>query len=140
MRRYLKWTGVKRAELFANDLTRKHVTFHDLRGTGITWLAIAGHEPLRIKTWAGHRHFSTTEGYIREAENLRGVVDRRRQEPMRAPRVVSERKPTVATLPLRVRRPALDPAARCESGSLIPEGARVAFGSVLRSRDGGSVE
>ena len=71
MRRYLKWAGVKRAELFANDLTRKHVTFHDLRGTGITWLAIAGHEPLRIKTWAGHRHFSTTEGYIREAENLR---------------------------------------------------------------------
>jgi hypothetical protein len=28
-------------------------------------------EPLRIKQRAGHRSFQTTEGYIREAENLR---------------------------------------------------------------------
>jgi hypothetical protein len=28
--------------------------------------------PLRIKQRAGHRSFSTTEGYIREAENLTG--------------------------------------------------------------------
>lgn len=71
LRRYLNWAGVTRAELFANDATRKQLTFHDLRGTGITWLAIAGAEPLKIKTWAGHRNFSTTEGYIREAENVR---------------------------------------------------------------------
>ena len=30
-----------------------------------------GDDPLRIKQRAGHRSFSTTEGYIREAENLR---------------------------------------------------------------------
>lgn len=35
-------------ELFANDATRKQLTFHDLRGTGITWLAIGGTEPLKI--------------------------------------------------------------------------------------------
>ena len=71
LRRYLKWAGVTRAELFANDATRKQLTFHDLRGTGITWLAIGGTEPLKIKTWAGHRNLSTTEGYIREAESVR---------------------------------------------------------------------
>lgn len=47
------------------------LTFHDLRATGITWMAVRG-EPLRIKQRAGHRSFSTTEGYIREAENLTG--------------------------------------------------------------------
>ncbi len=47
------------------------MTFHDLRSTGITWCAVRGDEPLRIKQRAGHATFSTTEGYIREAENLR---------------------------------------------------------------------
>jgi integrase len=62
--------GVKRAELFADDAHRKHVTFHDLRATGITWAAVRGDDPLRIKQRAGHSSFSTTEIYIREAENL----------------------------------------------------------------------
>jgi hypothetical protein len=30
----------------------------------------SGDDPLRIKQRAGHKSFSTTEGYIREAENL----------------------------------------------------------------------
>ncbi len=34
-------------------------------------MAVSGEDPLRIKQRAGHRSFSTTEGYIREAENLR---------------------------------------------------------------------
>ena len=42
-----------------------------MRATGITWMAVRGDDPLRIKQRAGHRSFSTTEGYIREAENLR---------------------------------------------------------------------
>src|SRR5208282_3675872 len=49
---------------------QKHVTFHDLRATGITWMAVRGDDPLRIKQRAGHSSFSTTEMYIREAENL----------------------------------------------------------------------
>jgi hypothetical protein len=62
---------VTRAELFESDAHREHVTFHDLRATGITWSAVRGDDPLRIKQRAGHKAFSTTEGYIREAENLR---------------------------------------------------------------------
>lgn len=71
LKRCLGLAGVKRAELFAADETRKPLTFHDLRGTGITWCAVRGDDPLKIKQRAGHSTFSTTEGYIREAENLR---------------------------------------------------------------------
>ncbi|MGA2451048.1 MAG: site-specific integrase [Polyangiaceae bacterium] len=78
LRLYLEAVGVKRAELFVTDRTRKAVTFHDLRATGITWCAVRGDDALKIKQRAGHASFSTTEGYIREAENLRqgfgGVV------------------------------------------------------------------
>ncbi len=69
--RCLQLAGVTRADLFAGDATRKAITFHDLRGTGITWCAVRGDDPLKIKQRAGHSSFSTTEGYIREAENLR---------------------------------------------------------------------
>jgi pimeloyl-ACP methyl ester carboxylesterase len=44
-----------------------------LRATGITWMALRGDNPLTIKQRAGHRRFETTEGYIREAENLRAA-------------------------------------------------------------------
>jgi integrase len=72
VRRCLALAGVTRAELFAmNDATRKAMTFHDLRATGVTWSAVRGDDPLKIKQRAGHASFSTTEGYIREAENLR---------------------------------------------------------------------
>ena len=71
LRRWLQEAGVDRADLFANDATRKHLTFHDLRATGITWMAVRGDDPLRIKSRAGHASFSTTEGYIREAEQVR---------------------------------------------------------------------
>jgi len=49
------------------------MTFHDLRATGLTWLAIRGDDPLKIKQRAGHAAFTTTEGYIREAESVRDV-------------------------------------------------------------------
>jgi integrase len=71
LRRHLKMAGVKRADLFANDEARKHITFHDLRATGITWMAIRGDDPLKIRSRAGHRSFATTEIYIREAEPLK---------------------------------------------------------------------
>src|SRR5262249_21192682 len=70
IQRCLKLAGVTRADLFADEATRKPMTFHDLRATGITWCAVRGDEPLKIKQRAGHATFSTTEGYIREAENL----------------------------------------------------------------------
>lgn len=70
LRQYLKWSGVSRADLFANDRTRKQITFHDLRATGITWMAIRGDEPVKIMRRAGHEDMATTMGYVREAENL----------------------------------------------------------------------
>jgi len=70
LRVHLERAGVRRRELFITDAARKQITFHDLRATGITWCAVRGDEPLRIKQRAGHSSFSTTEGYIREAENL----------------------------------------------------------------------
>jgi hypothetical protein len=33
-------------------------------------LTVRGDDPLKVKQRAGHRTFSTAEGYIREAENL----------------------------------------------------------------------
>jgi hypothetical protein len=71
LRQHLQAAQVTRTELFESDARRKHVTFHDLRATGITWCAVRGDDPLRIKQRAGHNAFSTTELYIREAENLR---------------------------------------------------------------------
>ncbi len=74
LRGFLKIADVEREELFVlGDRTRKPMTFYDLRATGITWLALRGENPLAIKQRAGHRRFETTEGYIREAENLRAA-------------------------------------------------------------------
>jgi integrase len=70
LRQYIEWAGLDRPELLTNDKTRKWMTFYDLRATGLTWLALRGDEPLKIQQRAGHRHFSTTQGYIRAAEEL----------------------------------------------------------------------
>ena len=70
LRMYLKRAGVKRTDLFTTDATRKAITFHDLRATGITWCAVRGDEPLKIMQRAGHADFETTKIYLREAENL----------------------------------------------------------------------
>jgi integrase len=71
LRQFLAVAGVDRAELFANDRTRKWITFHDLRATGITWMAVQGVDALKIKQRAGHANLCTTEKYIRVAEELR---------------------------------------------------------------------
>ncbi len=71
LRKHLQTANVSRLELLTSDAHRRHLTFHDLRATGITWCAVRGDDPLRIKQRAGHKSFSTTERYIREAENLR---------------------------------------------------------------------
>jgi integrase len=67
---YLKRAGVTRSDQFKSDATRKAITFHDLRATGITWMAARGDDPLRIMQRAGHADFETTKIYMREAENL----------------------------------------------------------------------
>ena len=56
-------------------MARKQIGFHDAgRSTGITWMALRGDDPLKIQCRAGHQDFATTQGYIREAENLTCVI------------------------------------------------------------------
>lgn len=70
LRQYLRWAGIKRADLFADDATRKPLTFHDLRSTGITWCTVRGDEPMKVMQRAGHEDFKTTQIYIRLAESF----------------------------------------------------------------------
>lgn len=71
LRRWLKRARVDRPELHTTTETTKAMTWHDLRATGITWMAVRGDDPLKIKKRAGHERFETTERYVREAEAIR---------------------------------------------------------------------
>jgi integrase len=71
LRNFLALADVTRHELHHTDRTRKALTWHDLRATAITWMAIRGDDPLHIQHRAGHSSFSTTQGYIRQAEAVR---------------------------------------------------------------------
>lgn len=62
--------GCTRAELFADDETRRPLCFHDLRHTYGTWRAIRGDDPLRIQRAMGHSDLETTQRYINEAETF----------------------------------------------------------------------
>ena len=77
LRRWLKKAGVDRHELHYRTPTTRPIRFHDLRATGITWMAIRGDDPLKIQHRAGHTDFETTQRYIRMAEASRegfGIV------------------------------------------------------------------
>ena len=71
LRTYLKTAGVTRPELHDGTATRAPITWHDLRATGATWMAVRGDDPLKIKQRCGHTTFATTEIYIREALAVR---------------------------------------------------------------------
>lgn len=76
LRRYLLLAGVTRAELHvpASDAARKPFSWHDLRGTGLTWWAARGDSPAALMQRAGHVVMSTTMGYVRLAESMsRGI-------------------------------------------------------------------
>jgi integrase len=72
-----KFVDVRKQKWWAANLrtddTRKRLRFHDLRGTGLTWMAIRGDDPLKIQQRAGHRTFEMTHKYIR---TLRRGIDR----------------------------------------------------------------
>jgi integrase len=77
LRRWLLKAGVDRHELHHRTPTTRPIRFHDLRATGISWMAVRGDDPLKIQHRAGHTDFETTQRYIRMAEALRegfGVV------------------------------------------------------------------
>jgi len=71
LREDLLAAGVDRPELHHRAISTKPMTFHDLRATGTTWMAVRGDDPLKIRQRAGHKTFQTTEGYIRLAEMLK---------------------------------------------------------------------
>ena len=50
---------MKHPELLTTDKTRKAITFHDPRATGLTWMAIRDDEPLRIATLPAGRRTKT---------------------------------------------------------------------------------
>jgi len=70
LRKDLATAGVAREDLMADDELRAPITFHNLRDTGLTWMAIRGDDPLRIQWRAGHTQFATTQGYIAQAKRL----------------------------------------------------------------------
>ncbi|MDX2054501.1 MAG: hypothetical protein SFV15_19020 [Polyangiaceae bacterium] len=49
LRKQLEAAHVNRAALFRNDSTCKRLRFHDLRGRGLTWMAIRGDDALKIQ-------------------------------------------------------------------------------------------
>jgi integrase len=74
LRCWLEHAGVTRSELHDTKCkTSKALTFHDLRATGLTWMAVRGDDPLKIMQRAGHSNFGTTQ-------NLR---EDRRSDPRR---------------------------------------------------------
>jgi hypothetical protein len=70
LRSWLIKAGVDRRELHHRTPTTRPIRFHDLRATGVTWMAVRGDDPLKIQHRAGHIDFDTTQRYIREAEAL----------------------------------------------------------------------
>jgi integrase len=70
LRAGLTKAGVTREAIFVTDATRKNLTAHDLRATGITWCAVRGDDAVKIMRRAGHEEMETTMQYVREAENL----------------------------------------------------------------------
>ena len=71
LKEVLKRAKVDRAELHTTTATTKAITWHDLRATGLTWMAVRGDEPLKIMQRAGHERYETTQKYVREAEAIR---------------------------------------------------------------------
>ncbi len=71
LRRWLAKAGVSRRDLHEKTPTSVPLTFHDLRATGITWMAVRGDDPLKIMQRAGHEDFETSRRYIRLGEVLR---------------------------------------------------------------------
>lgn len=71
LRRWLAKAGITRTELHTTTATTKKLSWHDLRATGLTWMAVRGDEPLKIMQRAGHTNFQTTQIYVRTAEAIR---------------------------------------------------------------------
>lgn len=72
LRTWLRHAGVDRPALFSTTSVSKRLRWHDLRATGLTWLAVEGASPTMIRDVAGHTQTSMTDRYMRSAAVLRG--------------------------------------------------------------------
>ncbi len=74
LRRDLLTAGVPRHELHfaSNEPPREWMRMHDLRTTGVTWMAVRGGDPMTIMARAGHHDIETTLGYVSQAALVRG--------------------------------------------------------------------
>jgi len=71
LRRWLKRAGVDRVQLHEGTSVSKQLRWHDMRATGLTWLAVEGRPPTEIRDVAGHAQTSMTDRYMRAAGILR---------------------------------------------------------------------
>jgi integrase len=67
LRKDLLTVGVRRKSLHESDELERAITFHDLRDTGLTHMAVRGDHPLVIQWTAGHTDRDTTDGYLERA-------------------------------------------------------------------------
>ena len=70
----LRAAGITRPRLFENTATTMAANFRSLRDSGITWLALAGVDLVKIQRRAGHDEISTTLEYVKQAEDLTGAI------------------------------------------------------------------
>lgn len=71
LRRWLWKAGVRRPALHEGTETSQNLTWHDLRATGATWMAVRGDDAHKIMQRCGHKSFTTTMLYVREGEAIR---------------------------------------------------------------------
>ena len=72
LRRHLALAGVNRPRLTERTAATLPINFRSFRETNLTHLALAGVDALKIQRRAGHRGFSQTSSYLKEAEDLSG--------------------------------------------------------------------
>ena len=74
LREHMERAGLDRVSLYENTATVKWMTFYDLRATGITWRTLRGDDTREVQRAAGHEHYDTTDGYVRETGIFKGRV------------------------------------------------------------------
>jgi hypothetical protein len=91
---------------------RRRTTFHDLKATAVTWMALRGDNPLAIMQRAAHRDVKTTQRYLRAAEMVEppGIEFDSGNNPKSATSLVSRAR--------SMRSKAVSPASRC-TGVLV---------------------
>ena len=74
LRADLLTAGVDRAALHEKKKGSRMMRFHDLRATGITYLALRGASDNDVRDRAGHSQFKTTLEYIRRGQQAHGAT------------------------------------------------------------------